>query len=75
MLPGMDGWELCGQLKKVTDAPVMILSARGRVTDVVRGLETGADSYLIKPFSIDELFARLTSLLRRSRLNQAPNAS
>lgn len=64
-MPGLDGWETCRRLKGMSDAPVIMLSARGRVRDVVRGLELGADDYLVKPFTTRELLARLQALLRR----------
>jgi two-component system copper resistance phosphate regulon response regulator CusR len=66
MLPGMDGWEMLTSLRREGFAtPVVILSARDAVADRVRGLELGADDYLIKPFAFSELVARLRSVLRR----------
>jgi len=66
-LPGMDGIEVCRRLR-AGDAglPIMMLTARGRVPDRVAGLDAGADDYLVKPFSIDELLARVRALLRRA---------
>ncbi len=70
MLPDMDGFEVCRRLKSnkegLADIPVIILSARGAELDRVRGLELGADDYVTKPFSLMELLARVTAVLRRS---------
>src|SRR5664279_1420913 len=66
MLPGIDGWELLRRLRKTKKTPVLMLTARDAVRDRVRGLDTGADDYLIKPFELDELLARLRALIRRS---------
>ncbi|MFV0430351.1 MAG: response regulator transcription factor [Arachnia sp.] len=65
-LPGMDGWEVLGRIRELTDIPVLLLTAAGRDEDKVRGLRAGADDYLTKPFSNSELLARLSALLRRS---------
>src|SRR5262252_1361479 len=66
MLPGIDGWELLRRLRKTKKTPVLMLTARDAVPDRVRGLDTGADDYLVKPFDLDELLARLRALIRRS---------
>ena len=66
MLPEMDGWEILSRLRKVKRTPVLILTARDSVKDRVRGLDNGADDYLVKPFDLDELLARLRALIRRS---------
>ena len=67
-LPGMSGIELCTRLRGLeVETPILILSARDQVGDRVAGLQAGADDYLVKPFSLDELAARLHALLRRSR--------
>ncbi len=66
MLPGIDGWELLRRLRKRKKTPVLMLTARDAVRDRVRGLDTGADDYLVKPFDLDELLARLRALIRRS---------
>ena len=66
MLPGIDGWELLRRLRKQKKTPVLMLTARDAVRDRVRGLDTGADDYLVKPFDLDELLARLRALIRRS---------
>jgi DNA-binding response OmpR family regulator len=68
MLPGMDGFECCRQLRRSSDVPVLIVSARGDSHDVVAGLEAGADDYIRKPFDVPELAARLRALRRRLRL-------
>ena len=66
MLPGMDGFEVCRQLRALDRwAPVLLLTARTNVADRVRGLDSGADDYLAKPFSFSELAARLRALMRR----------
>ena len=66
MLPQIDGWELLRRLRKQKKTPVLMLTARDAVRDRVRGLDTGADDYLVKPFDLDELLARLRALIRRS---------
>lgn len=67
MLPEMDGFELCRTIRKRGDLPIVMLTARGEVTDRVVGLELGADDYLPKPFEPRELVARLQTVLRRRR--------
>jgi two-component system OmpR family response regulator len=66
MLPQIDGWELLRGLRKTKKTPVLMLTARDAVRDRVRGLDTGADDYLVKPFDLSELLARLRALIRRS---------
>jgi len=65
MLPGMDGFEVLAQVRKHHAVPVLMLTARERVEDRVRGLQAGADDYLVKPFAFSELLARVAALLRR----------
>lgn len=65
MLPGIDGFEVLAQVRKHQPVPVLMLTARDRVEDRVRGLEAGADDYLVKPFAFSELLARVGALLRR----------
>jgi DNA-binding response OmpR family regulator len=67
MLPGQNGFELCGVLRQGGRTPIVILSARAQKTDKLRGLKLGADDYLTKPFDLDELLARIQAVLRRSR--------
>ena len=65
MLPGIDGVEVCRRLRAGSDLPILMLTARDRVSDRVAGLDAGADDYLVKPFAYDELLARVRALLRR----------
>ena len=67
MLPGMDGWEICRTLRKTSDVPVLMLTAREEELDRVSGLAMGADDYVVKPFSPRELVERVKAILRRSR--------
>lgn len=67
MLPGIDGFGILSDLRRVKDTPVLMLTARDKVEDRVRGLEGGADDYLVKPFAFSELLARIQALLRRGR--------
>ncbi|HTQ49248.1 MAG TPA: response regulator transcription factor [Candidatus Acidoferrales bacterium] len=66
MLPKLDGWELLKRLRKIKKTPVLMLTARDQTRDRVKGLDTGADDYMVKPFDLPELFARLRALIRRS---------
>jgi DNA-binding response OmpR family regulator len=68
MLPLMDGWEVCRRLRKSSDVPILMLTARGEEPDRVSGLTLGADDYVVKPFSPRELVARVKAILRRGRL-------
>ncbi len=65
MLPGMDGLTVCARLRAASDVPILILTARDAVPDRVKGLDAGADDYVVKPFNFDELLARVRALLRR----------
>lgn len=67
MLPGVDGFEVCRSIRKVSDVPIIMVTARDDTHDIVAGLEAGADDYLTKPFAPKELSARIRALLRRSR--------
>jgi two-component system OmpR family response regulator len=66
MIPGIDGWELLRRLRRTKKTPVLMLTARDAIRDRVRGLDTGADDYLVKPFDLNELLARVRALIRRS---------
>ncbi len=66
MLPGMDGYQVCREIRKNSSCPIIMLSAKGEVFDKVLGLELGADDYMVKPFDSKELVARVKAILRRS---------
>jgi two-component system response regulator MprA len=70
MMPGLDGLEVCRRLRQRSKAPILMLTARETVSDRVQGLDAGADDYLVKPFNLDELLARIRALLRRTRPNR-----
>jgi DNA-binding response OmpR family regulator len=75
MLPDFDGFELCARLRDAGNyTPVVMLTARNTAEDRVRGLEVGADDYLVKPFELDELLARVRSMLRRQRWDRGGGA-
>lgn len=65
MLPGIDGYEVCSEIRKTSNVPIIMLSAKGEVFDKVLGLKIGADDYVIKPFDSNELIARVRAVLRR----------
>ena len=69
MLPLVDGWEVCRELRSWSDVPIIMLTARGEEVDRISGLTLGADDYLVKPFSPRELVARVKAVLRRARLD------
>jgi two-component system copper resistance phosphate regulon response regulator CusR len=71
MLPGIDGWEIMRTLRTKRDVPVIFLTARDHVSDRIRGLELGADDYLVKPFSFTELVLRIRTLLRRGVMRES----
>ncbi len=66
MLPGIDGYQVCREIRKESNVPIIMLSAKGEIFDKVLGLELGADDYMIKPFDTKELVARVKAVLRRS---------
>jgi two-component system OmpR family response regulator len=65
MLPGMDGWQVCREIRKISNIPIIMLTAKGETFDKVLGLELGADDYIVKPFEPKELVARVKAVLRR----------
>ena len=65
MMPEMDGWELCQKIRRFSDVPIIMLTARDQREDIIKGLQLGADDYITKPFNEDELIARMAALLRR----------
>ena len=69
-LPGKDGWNVLQELRRSQQTPVIFLTARDKVEDRVKGLELGADDYLVKPFAFSELLARIRTLLRRGKIQQ-----
>jgi DNA-binding response OmpR family regulator len=74
-LPDIDGYDVCSQLRETSDIPIIILTARGDETNRVRGLELGADDYMVKPFGLRELIARIGSVTRRSARADSDSAS
>jgi two-component system response regulator MprA len=72
MLPGLDGLEVCKRLRAASDVPILMLTAKDDIRDRVTGLDAGADDYLVKPFSVEELMARVRALFRRSTPNSRP---
>jgi len=72
MLPGMDGLEVCHRLRTGGSIPILMLTAKDTVQDRIQGLDAGADDYMIKPFNLDELLARVRALLRRTQPERVP---
>ena len=66
MLPGMDGWQICKEIRKASDTPIIMLTAKSEIFDKVLGLELGADDYIDKPFDTKEVLARIKAVARRS---------
>ena len=66
MLPKMDGWQVCREIRKNSDCPIIMLTAKGEVFDKILGLELGADDYVVKPFEAKEVVARIRAVLRRT---------
>ncbi len=66
MLPGMDGWQICREIRKFSQTPIIMISAKGETFDKVLGLELGSDDYITKPFETKEVVARIKAVLRRS---------
>lgn len=75
MLPGMDGYQVCREIRKTNNVPIIMLSAKGETFDKVLGLELGADDYMIKPFETKELVARVKAVLRRYHLPQSTTSN
>ena len=73
MMPGIDGWEVCHQIRQMTNVPIIMLSALDQEAAIIRGLDAGADDYVTKPFSQQVLLARSVALLRRAALTQDGN--
>ena len=72
MLPGIDGYQVCRELRATSSVPIIMLSAKGEIFDKVLGLELGADDYMIKPFDSKELVARVKAVLRRYQALRRP---
>ena len=70
MLPQLDGWQVCRDIRKKSQVPIIMLTAKGEVFDKVLGLELGADDYIVKPFETKEVVARIKAVLRRTGQNQ-----
>ena len=68
MIPKLDGWQVCREIRKFSDKPIIMLTAKGEVNDRIHGLEMGADDYVVKPFEMKELLARINAVLRRSEI-------
>jgi two-component system alkaline phosphatase synthesis response regulator PhoP len=71
MLPGLDGWQICREIRKTSQTPIIMLTAKGETFDKVLGLELGADDYITKPFETKEVIARIKAVLRRTAPKQA----
>ena len=68
MLPVMDGWAVCARIRETSKVPIIMLTAKGEVMDRIQGLEMGADDYIVKPFEMKELIARINAVLRRTEI-------
>ena len=73
MLPKMDGWQVCREIRKISSAPIIMLTAKGETFDKVLGLELGADDYVVKPFDAKEVMARIKAVLRRTKGDASNN--
>ena len=71
MLPGLDGYQVCGEIRKVSSAPIIMLTAKSETFDKVLGLELGADDYIVKPFDSKEMIARVKAVMRRYEKNES----
>ncbi|MEG1942659.1 MAG: response regulator transcription factor [Angelakisella sp.] len=72
MMPKLDGWQVCREIRKKSNAPIIMITAKGETFDKVLGLELGADDYVVKPFDTKEIVARIKAVLRRSAAGTAP---
>lgn len=72
MLPKLDGWQVCREIRKTSQCPIIMLTAKGEVFDKVLGLELGADDYMVKPFEAKEVIARIRAVLRRTGKTEEP---
>ena len=75
MLPVVDGWVVCSEVRKTSNVPIIMLTAKGETFDKISGLEMGADDYVTKPFEVKELMARIHAVMRRSEPEAAPHAA
>jgi len=73
-MPGLNGYQVCESVRKLSNVPIIMLTARGQLDDVIHGFAVGADDYVAKPFGVDELMARVKAMLRRVRSTSAPTA-
>ena len=74
MMPRLDGWQVCREIRKVSQCPIIMVTAKGEVFDRVLGLELGADDYIVKPFETKEVMARIRAVLRRSGVSERKKA-
>lgn len=74
MMPRLDGWQVCREVRKTSEVPIIMLTAKGEIFDKILGLELGADDYISKPFDTKEVLARIKAVLRRSGEKQKKNA-
>ena len=70
MMPKLDGWQVCREIRKTSDCPIIMITAKGEVFDKILGLELGADDYVVKPFEAKEVVARVRAVLRRTGSNE-----
>lgn len=75
MMPNMDGWELCRELRRTYDFPILMLTAKGETVQIVKGFELGTDDYLVKPFEPPVLIARVKALLKRYQISAAQSVT
>jgi len=75
MMPNMDGWQVCREIRKTSQCPIIMLTAKGETIDKVLGLELGADDYVVKPFDSKEVVARIKAILRRTSQTSEPEAA